>query len=712
MAQPTYLYFKEATTDTAVTAEVASLLNPGESILACNLNLTPVTTIPLQASVADFNNSKVIVELTDGNAGVSYGIDVMIRTNQREFSILLAVNCNTASSQLIPYESYNPDAFKDLIGELQAGDSAVGSAVFSFPPDIDVAGGYVLWELLAEDGTVYSAGNAFEYRIEYSGFANTVKARAVVSIPSDIPETLENQSYQIRWTLVAGLQTSFQFENITVVGISSVPMGTQSVVEFRGEPSLMELVTDELYDRVVLELYYDNEKLSEGVISDTSQPASAPSPERVASGWFYRAVIETDSLEVSLKPYTAKWRYWNSQFPARVYSERADFWVVSPSLMSAADDIKAKINKARTTLYGSPDLLFPYETIMTWLRRGADAFNGYAGVFTNFTFLNAQSGIREYWLLFAELFALEAQYLAEGEKAFDFQGAAISLNVDRTQYLDNIASKIQSRLDNEFKPFKQNLLIKGNTGGDGSGAGGTGNLVAGAAPLAAVGILISPASIWGLYHRGPFANNRGLSVSRTDSPPKAKGSLDITFQTQEFTLLEIGQPLVQPMFQATYSRPPQQVVLTNSLDNSIKNVNGQSFKADGTYTRADVGGLDFTLMVSTVDANAQASITFSFGYRLYFGLGASGQSSEVFIKSLQSLVSMVRAAELTVVGAPEKIYVVTPASMGQPVFTINGVSGGFALSSLQEVTNDYGITTMYAVYESNDSHSNAAITVR
>jgi hypothetical protein len=167
--------------------------------------------------------------------------------------------------------------------------------------------------------------------------------------------------------------------------------------------------------------------------------------------------------------------------------------------------VKAKINKARTTLYGHPDLLYPESTIMTWLRRGADAFNIAYGQFTSFTFTNALGGIREFWLLEAELAALQSQYLAEGEKAFNFQGAQISLDVDRTQFLDNAESKIQSRLDNELKLIKQNLIIKGNTSGDGSAD--PSKLQPGA--IAAVGITITPASMWGAYAPGYFPRFSG-----------------------------------------------------------------------------------------------------------------------------------------------------------------------------------------------------------
>ena len=130
---------------------------------------------------------------------------------------------------------------------------------------------------------------------------------------------------------------------------------------------------------------------------------------------------------------------------------------------------------------------------MTWLRRGGDYFNGAYGQFTNFTFTNATGPVREYWLMSAEKAALESQYMAEGEKAFNFQGAAISLDVDRTQYIDNAIGKIQSVLDAELKMLKQNLIIKGNT----KGPGNMDPTALQYGAIGAVGVTLTAASMWG-----------------------------------------------------------------------------------------------------------------------------------------------------------------------------------------------------------------------
>jgi hypothetical protein len=434
--------------------------------------------------------------LTGSQENVSYGFKLLITTDARTLTALVAI---TATSNVqVPYTTENPRAYADLVDTIEAGKAAIGTAIFSFPAQVDPSGGFVSWEFLDAEGSVYAAGNAFDYTVRSNGVTNTSIAKAVINVPSSVPPSLENQKYQLRYTLelssdlVQEYPTQsryYSYENVVVVGLNTVPLGTQPSIELRGDQAVMSIVVDKLYDNVWVELYADNTKLGETRVQNF---------ERVSSGYYFSAPFDTTNLQESLESYTIVWRYGFSNQPHQVFRESAALWITTPTVMQAIEDVKAKINKARTTLYGTPDLLFPPTTIMTWLRRAADNFNGAYGVFTSFTFTKAKGGIREYWLMYAELLAIESQYLAEGEKAFDFQGAAISLNVDRTGFLDTAASKIQSRLDNEFKPFKQNLVIKGQTGGDGSAD--PSKLAPGA--IGAVGITITPASPWGPYRVG------------------------------------------------------------------------------------------------------------------------------------------------------------------------------------------------------------------
>lgn len=494
----TLVYSKLAGTDTIIAADLLTLLNPGETFTSVGLtSLTPTTTPDLSAILlSDPTDTNLQVTLLQGLAGISYGITAQILTDARTFSIVLAISVLADTD--VPYVTQNPDAYTDLVDTIEAGKSAIGTAIFAFPPSVDPTGGFVTWEFLDAQGTTYARGNAYDYIVQSNGVSNTVMASCVINVPSNVPPTLENQRYQLRYTLELSSQyiqeypqqsTYYCYENITVITLNSVPLGTQPGVELQGDVATLSLVTDVLYDTVKVELYQDNTSIGSMLV---------PHYERVSSGYYYAAQFDTTNLPVSLESYNVVWSYSNSSYASIVNRESAPLWIVNPTILQAIADVKSKVNKAQTTLYGTPDLLFPPSTILTWLRRARDTFNGSYGVFMAFDMTNAKGSIREYWLMYTELLALESQYIAEGEKSFSFAGAAISLDIDRTGFLDSAASKLQSRLDNEFKPFKQNLIYKGATKGDGS-VDPT-KLQIGA--IGAVGICLTPATQWNNAGRG------------------------------------------------------------------------------------------------------------------------------------------------------------------------------------------------------------------
>jgi hypothetical protein len=477
------------------------------------LPVTPTTDPPFTATILDQTVEVITaLKLSGGVDALAYGFQLQVVTNARTF--LKQCACTVQSNKIFaPYTTDNPEAYQDLIDELPLGSAAQAQAYFTFPPDIDVSGGYVTWELLDQEGEVYNAGNAFSYEVRNNGTMNRVKAQAIITAPTTMPPTLLGQSYQIRWTLQLppdvgtaadvfttgapqNQKTFYQFENVKVLGLNTVPLGVQPTVELQGGVAHLQLCTDMLYDNVTIEIWAAGTKVA--------GPTQITEYERVADGWLFEAVVPTSGFTVSLEPYSVVWRYNPSNKPSLQYTETTELYVTNPTIMAAVMDLRAKVQKAGVTIYGIPDLLFPDPTVLIWLRRGMDYFNGAYGQFTAFTMTGARGPIREYWLMCSEKGALEAQYLAEGNKAFDFQGQAMSLSVDQTQYLDNAIAKIQHVLDSELKAMKQNLIIKGNTSGDGSVD--PSKLQVGA--IGAVGVTITPANVWNRGYYNSYGNLR------------------------------------------------------------------------------------------------------------------------------------------------------------------------------------------------------------
>lgn len=446
----------------------------------------------ITASGLGFTDTSVTLNISSGTDKQSYGIPVTVNTNQgHNYTKIIAVVIDAELSST--YQNQNDVAFNALVGKLEAGTAGLGKANFIFPAGFQANSGVVEWVLLDREGIVYNQGHAFDYQFVNELQGVRVEAQAVIGAPSNMVPTLEGQSYQIRWTLTVNSQAYYSFEQLEVTGPNTVPEGVEDIVELAGTSNLsVYMVSERPFDVVTVEIYKRNEKVMSAVGATATQ---------VANGWQYQALINLQGLQgivADLEPYTLMWSLSNRANPNYIDRQAGRLFLINPTLMTATSDMRLTLNKACTSILGTADVLFTVPLLLAYLRRGRDAFNGAFGMFTGFTMLNASGPVREYWLKYAELAALRAQFLAEGEKVFNFSGQAISLDVDRTQYYDSMANSIQQQLDNDGKAFKQNLIKKGLIGGDGN----VDNPQIGApGHLGALGITLSPATGWSRFNR-------------------------------------------------------------------------------------------------------------------------------------------------------------------------------------------------------------------
>ena len=130
--------------------------------------------------------------------------------------------------------------------------------------------------------------------------------------------------------------------------------------------------------------------------------------------------------------------------------------VITISTMLRVSDIRMYLDKVHKDLnmyvgYRDSDLCFH-------LNRGLDLINSFKPI-TNWSLLGFSAGgpqqLASYGLTAAACYsALNAQYLAEGDLAFDYSGQPVQLSVDRTQYIESQIGRLWDYLTTEFKPFK------------------------------------------------------------------------------------------------------------------------------------------------------------------------------------------------------------------------------------------------------------------
>ncbi len=186
-----------------------------------------------------------------------------------------------------------------------------------------------------------------------------------------------------------------------------------------------------------------------------------PAVQTVQSDGFYTYYVDTP-------PLTATGCYlvvWNTRQTAispsvtmiqQIRVPDMIFWWIQPSLRMLIDKVQKKIGHVQA--YSDSDL---YE----YLLRGADYVNAVNPI-TNWTLVNWPNafGMTNFLLMAAAWWGLNAQYLSEGELAFNFSGQTVTLDVDRTGAYESAMSRLKEYLDNQLQQTKRNMLRRVSVG--------------------------------------------------------------------------------------------------------------------------------------------------------------------------------------------------------------------------------------------------------
>lgn len=395
--------------------------------------------------------------------------------------------------------------FAHSIDQVMVGTNAQADVTFTLPIQPEqLSNCRVVWDLLDYEGAVWNSGEASSTGVTPSALQPgmfKLGADATVSIPANVPVNPEGTRYQIRWTLkLADGREMFAFDNFTVLPTTSTNLGPVAVSEIFGNTANLQIVLPKKYPMVAYEVYKGNAK-----IKDATLASNLETPETIAGGYVYVASLDTSRFAdqghgASLDPYLVIWRYGrnNSSFQ----QETGELYVITPSILSAQAEIVRFLTRAYADSGIDPSTDLVTEAIMSYLRMGRDQFNA-AGMPTEFTMMNAASALRYFWLQYSIAYACRAQYLAEGLKAFNFSGQVVTLDIDRTQYWEGLATQLETSMSEHIRTFKINLHKRGIVRGDGSNV-----LTLQPGAVGSIGISVSPVSpvrgTLGMPGYGPF----------------------------------------------------------------------------------------------------------------------------------------------------------------------------------------------------------------
>lgn len=121
-------------------------------------------------------------------------------------------------------------------------------------------------------------------------------------------------------------------------------------------------------------------------------------------------------------------------------------YVLNSAAMTLINNIRRFVDKARLQDI-HPHLSYTDVDLLHYALRGIAYCNGIGPSLTYWSLGGLPASLTHFIEMAGALNAVQSQYLAEGSSTFDFQGLGVQLNVDRTQFLDNIAGQLNAFLD-------------------------------------------------------------------------------------------------------------------------------------------------------------------------------------------------------------------------------------------------------------------------
>ena len=129
-----------------------------------NQNIVSADILTINPQSDSFNiqlsieGTKLYLAVSGGENGITFGVTAAVEFESGEVdSATFAIAIS--EQNILPYKTSAPDQYQDLVGRIQAGQSAVASAVFTLP-NVDLKNAYVDWELIDSANSILASGNA------------------------------------------------------------------------------------------------------------------------------------------------------------------------------------------------------------------------------------------------------------------------------------------------------------------------------------------------------------------------------------------------------------------------------------------------------------------------------------------------------------------------------------------------------------------------
>lgn len=173
--------------------------------------------------------------------------------------------------------------------------------------------------------------------------------------------------------------------------------------------------------------------------------------------------------------------------------------------------------------------------------------------------------------------------------------------------------------------------------------------------------------------------------------------------------VEVGATIVNPQVSATYNDTTTTAAITDTEGNPALDVQGLPNPITVPYSYAKTGNNDqvsLNLNATRGTASDSGQVNLRWQPRVYWGSGAAGQNTELFLEALSNSAldsNRQRTIDSWNAAPGEKLYYAYPVSYGLATFQFGAFTGGFLTPTTISATNSFGVTQDYYLYESQAS---------
>ena len=310
---------------------------------------------------------------------------------------------------------------------------------------------------------VYSFNNIFI--VEGSAIQNRNNpaewiANFVIPEGAPVPNDVNNQQYYIDW-YAEGSDESMKAKEYFQVLDSAEPNSYDSAIAITvGQPIRDTLFTDlPILECNVSITTMEDVKLWEVNIPEGKVNSILKNNAYVTNFDSGEAIEGVTDKNMGICPYLILYNYRTEQgYNTEVHT----LYIVSGKAMLIVNNMRRYLDKARNFDI-DPSLRWTDAELIHFVIVGLNRFNIALPTVTNYTISNFPGNYIYVIEKCAEHEALSALYLAEGMRAFDFTGASVTLNMDRTSYIQTKMDEIGGWLDNNLTKIKT-LLTRQTSG--------------------------------------------------------------------------------------------------------------------------------------------------------------------------------------------------------------------------------------------------------